>query len=245
MAFQNYMNGSSMPEVSGSASQQQQTQPQQNQGQQAAPSIVPLSLELVPPVLCQSFGVPMHDQFVQRIGYGVPDAIRQQNEMFRFGHAENYQHQHFLADQAQMPYHHNLASFGQMGPVMYGLGNGTVGFAQQANPSRVMQYNTALAQQQSQAHQQNGSQGHQQRGQPQADASAAAAMQHPQIPACQAFYRPPGIAVPRHGFVDASMLRQAMMPGVDGRSGVNPWVTHILKIWMVEVGARPILYYGY
>lgn len=222
MAFQNYINASSMPEVSGGPNQQQQSQPHQNQGQQAAPSIVPLSLELVPPVLCQSFGVPMHDQFVQRIGYGVPNAMRQQNEMFRFGHAENYQHQHFLADQTQMPYQHSLASLGQIGPVLYGLGNGAVGFAQQANANRVMQYNTALAQQQSRHHQQNGQQGHQQQGQPQADGPAAQAMQHPQLPACQTFYRSPGIALPGHGYIDANLLRQSMMQGSDGRSGTKP-----------------------
>lgn len=227
MAFQDYMNGSSMSEVSGGSHQQQQAQQQQNQGQQAAPSIVPLSLELVPPVLCQSFGVPMHDQFVQRIGYGVPDAMRQRSDLFRFGHAENYQNHHFLTDQTQMPYQPSLASIGQFGPLVYGLGNGAVGFAPQANASRVMQYNTALAQQQSQSQQQSGQQGHPQHGQQQADAPAARQMQHAQIPACQTFYRSPGIAVAGHGFIDANMLRHSMMQGVDGRTGMVLFALHI------------------
>lgn len=228
MAFQNYMNGTSMPEVSGGGHQQQQIQQQQNPGQQAAPSIVPLSLELVPPVLCQSFGVPMHDQFVQRIGYGVPGAMRPRNDMFRFGHAENYQAQHFLTDQTQMPYQPSLASIGQMGPLVYGLGNGAVGFAQQANANRVMQYNTALAQQQSQNQQSSAQQGHPQHGQQQADAPAAQAMQHAHMPACQPFYRSPGIAVAGHGYIDANMLRHPMMQGADGRSGKKSIKLHIL-----------------
>eukprot|EP00892_Ulva_mutabilis_P002213 jgi/Ulvmu1/11993/UM083_0003.1 len=216
MAFQDYMNGSSMPEVSGGGHQQQHAPQQQNAGQQAAPSIVPLSLELVPPVLCQSFGVPMHNQFVQRIGYGVPDAMRQRSDMFRFGHAENYQAQHFLTEQTQMPYQPSLASIGQMGPLVYGLGNGAVGFAPQANANRVMQYNTALAQQQSQNQHQSVPQGQQQHGQQQADAPAGQPMQHAQIPSCQTFYRSPGIAVAGHGYIDPNMLRHSMMHGVDG-----------------------------
>lgn len=219
MAFQSYGQcDSSIPEVNGGGNQRQQSQPQQNQGQQAAPSIVPLSLELVPPVLCQSFGVPMHDQFVQRIGYGVPDAMRQQNDLFRFGQAENYQHQHFLAEQSQMSYQHGIASLGQIGPVVYGLGNGAVGFAQQAN--RVMQYNSALAQQQARNHQPNTPPSHQQQGQGQGDAAAPRPLQHPQIPACQTFYRSPGIAVAGHSFFDPNMIRHAVLQSSDDvRSG--------------------------
>jgi hypothetical protein len=50
--------------------------------------MLPLTLELIPPVLCQSFGVPMHSSdAMQRsmLSYNVQQVLQQRADMLRFG----------------------------------------------------------------------------------------------------------------------------------------------------------------
>jgi hypothetical protein len=212
MAFRDYVNdGSSLPEVSDQ--------------QQHAPPMVPLSLELVPPVLCQSFGVPMQEfQLLQRnmLGYNVQNALRQRGDMFRFGHAEQYPVQHYLGERGQMPYQAgHLPGLGQMAPFMYGLSGDAVGFAQQAYGAGMMQqqYN-AMAQQQRQQQQaqnqhlqQKSTQELQKAQHKQSQQPTASAHQPPQPQPVQhgQLFQPQFISAPTATYLDSNLFRSAMM----------------------------------
>jgi hypothetical protein len=111
----------------------------------ATPHMMPLSLELVPPVLCQSFGVPMHDsQFAQRsmMGFNMQQALRERADMdlLRFGHAEQFTGQ-LLGPGQQVQYSVGpLASFRQASQLGFGLGGGTGLNAQPYALSHMLQY---------------------------------------------------------------------------------------------------------
>lgn len=235
MAFQEFQSyASSMPDASESHEQPQQQQLPRSQpqparaglNQQQAPAMVPLSLELVPPVLCQSFGVPMHDsQFVQRnmLGYGVSNAIRNTRDLFRFGHAEQYgAGQSFIADPSQIPYSAGqLTSLGPMGPLMYGLqGADAVSFAQAQHAhyaNSMLQCNAAFSAQQQQRQHQNQqcqSQSALDGKAPSSQASLAS------TPGSQQFHCPQGVSLPRSGYVDPSLFQHALVQPMDGRAGM-------------------------
>ena len=132
MAFRNY--------------NEQNSRPTQAVSEAACPQMMPLSLELLPPVLCQSFGVPMNDsQFVQRgvLGFSVQNALRQRADMdlLRYGQPEQLAGQ-FMGPSQQLQYPVGaLASYGQMAQLSYGLGApGTIEPQAYANANRVLQY---------------------------------------------------------------------------------------------------------
>ena len=244
MAFQEFQRfaPSSMPDASESNEQtpiqalpRSQPLPARaggnGQQQQQAPAMVPLSLELVPPVLCQSFGVPMHDsQFVQRnmLGYGISNAMRNTRDWFRFGQPEQYgAGQSFIADQSQLRYQAGqLSSLGPMGPLMYGLPgcSDAVGFAQAQHAhyaNSMLQCNAAFSAQQQQQQQQSNQQSQAlSTGDAKAPSTSSQAEQTT-VPAAQQFQCPQSIAAaPRPAFIDPSMFRHAVVQPMEGRSGL-------------------------
>lgn len=246
MAFQEFQShASSMPDATESHDQPQQIQLPRSQPQQArsghsgqqAPEMVPLSLELVPPVLCQSFGVPMPDsQFVQRniMGFGVSNALRNApDQLFRFGHAEQPYHpgQSLIADQSQLQYPAGqLTSLGPMGPLMYGLPAGdAVGFAttQHAHyANSVLQCNAAFSAQQQQQQQQQRHHCHSQSAVDgkvsSSQAGATAPLTSSPIPiADQQFHCSQGVAVPRPAYVDPNLYRHTVVQPLESRPGVS------------------------
>lgn len=252
MAFQEFQSyASSIPDASESHEQapvhalsRSQAQPARagangQQQQQQAPAMVPLNLELVPPVLCQSFGVPMHDsQFVQRnmLGYGVSNAVRNTRDLFRFGQPDQYgAGQSFITDQSQLQYQAGqVTSLGPMGPLMYGLSGGSdaVRFAQaqQAHyANSMLQCNAAFSAQQQQSQQCQS----QSAGDGKAPSSSTQAEQTT-VPATQQYHC--SMTAPTPTFIDPSMFRHAVVQPMDGRAGMSRfsglWFRHQLCLWL-------------
>jgi hypothetical protein len=139
MAFRDYKaSGAKLPETTTNHS---------------APAMVPLSLELVPPSLCQSFAVPMHDpQAMQHVAleFGMQNAARHRPE-YRFQPQNGYSGSCLnAAQQIQQMQMGFFSPFGQLAHIgMHGPASGLE--SQAVAASRMFQFsNTALPEQQPQ-----------------------------------------------------------------------------------------------